>query len=262
MGTTLLLQNLFCSGTSSPYQLFYTRASQSTESQLHPWFVNGMYPCTACVLHCSANTTHNYYTTAQTVLSVLVGRFTVKQMSWGGQQPAYNPNYQAHGQRPPMQGYHPSQPPPHQMSYGAPQHGYGAPPPQYNPQQYPAATGQQPGYQQPGYQQPGMPPGADPTLWHWFQAVDADHSGSISATELRQALVNGNWSHFNEETCRLMIGMFDKDRNGTINFSEFAALWKYIQDWKSCFERSVIDFVTIEYKGRMRQLYICTYSIL
>ncbi|XP_038064277.1 sorcin-like [Patiria miniata] len=158
-------------------------------------------------------------------------------MSWGGQQPAYNPNYQAHGQRPPMQGYHPSQPPPHQMSYGAPQHGYGAPPPQYNPQQYPAATGQQPGYQQPGYQQPGMPPGADPTLWHWFQAVDADHSGSISATELRQALVNGNWSHFNEETCRLMIGMFDKDRNGTINFSEFAALWKYIQDWKSCFER-------------------------
>jgi len=37
-------------------------------------------------------------------------------------------------------------------------------------------------------------------------AVDADRSGRISALELQQALVNGNWSHFNPETCRLMIG--------------------------------------------------------
>jgi Ca2+-binding EF-hand superfamily protein len=49
-------------------------------------------------------------------------------------------------------------------------------------------------------------------LWSWFQAVDADRSGGISADELRQALVNGNWTHFNAETCRLMIGMFDKDK--------------------------------------------------
>ena len=26
-------------------------------------------------------------------------------------------------------------------------------------------------------------------------------------------------------------------RNGTIDVHEFAALWKYIQDWKSCFDR-------------------------
>ena len=26
-------------------------------------------------------------------------------------------------------------------------------------------------------------------------------------------------------------------RNGTIDAQEFAALWKYIQDWKACFER-------------------------
>ena len=44
-----------------------------------------------------------------------------------------------------------------------------------------------------------------------FQSVDADKSGQISAVELREALVNSNWSHFNEETCRLLIGMFDKD---------------------------------------------------
>lgn len=48
-----------------------------------------------------------------------------------------------------------------------------------------------------------------------LQAVDQDRSGEITATELQQALVNANWSHFNAETCRLMIGMFDKDRYGT-----------------------------------------------
>lgn len=29
--------------------------------------------------------------------------------------------------------------------------------------------------------------------------------------------------------------MFDKDHNGTINFQEFGALWKYIQDWQTTF---------------------------
>ena len=30
--------------------------------------------------------------------------------------------------------------------------------------------------------------------------------------------------------------MFDKDRNGTINFDEFGALWKYVTDWQNCFK--------------------------
>ena len=52
----------------------------------------------------------------------------------------------------------------------------------------------------------GCPPGVDPTVFSWFVAVDADHSGQITANELQQALTNGNWSHFNPEACRLMIG--------------------------------------------------------
>ena len=52
----------------------------------------------------------------------------------------------------------------------------------------------------------GCPPGVDPTVFSWFMAVDADHSGQITANELQQALTNGNWSHFNPEACRLMIG--------------------------------------------------------
>uniref|UniRef100_A0A669PJR9 Peflin n=1 Tax=Phasianus colchicus TaxID=9054 RepID=A0A669PJR9_PHACC len=39
----------------------------------------------------------------------------------------------------------------------------------------------------------------------WFQAVDADRSGYISVKELKQALLNSNWSAFNDETCLLMI---------------------------------------------------------
>jgi len=29
--------------------------------------------------------------------------------------------------------------------------------------------------------------------------------------------------------------MFDKDASGTIDFNEFALLWKYVTDWQACF---------------------------
>ena len=40
--------------------------------------------------------------------------------------------------------------------------------------------------------------------------MDLDRSGEITAAELKQALINGNWSQFNDETCRLMISKKDK----------------------------------------------------
>ncbi|XP_054762638.2 sorcin-like isoform X2 [Lytechinus pictus] len=159
--------------------------------------------------------------------------------------PAHNPAYNAPGYGPP--------PPAHAPGYGAPRaaqapQGYGAPRAAQAPQGYgaPHAAQAQPGYGAPpphqgygapGYNPGGPPPGADPTLWSWFKAVDADNSGGITADELQHALLNGNMTPFNHETCRLMIGMFDRDRNGTINFNEFSSLWKYIQDWKACFDR-------------------------
>ncbi|XP_066292715.1 programmed cell death protein 6-like [Branchiostoma lanceolatum] len=188
------------------------------------------------------------------------------QQGYGQSPGQHNPyGQQGHGAPPPQQRYGsapPPQPqgygtpPPQQQAYGAPppqQQGYRAPPPQQqgygaqSPQQgYGGAPPQQvyqQGYQAPGYGPPpgGPPPGVDPTLWGWFQTVDQDRSGSINATELRQALVNGNWSHFNPETCRLLIGMFDQNKDGTINIQEFAALWKYINDWKGCFDRFDTD---------------------
>lgn len=73
-------------------------------------------------------------------------------------------------------------------------------------------------------------------LWTIFQKVDKDRSGAITSDELQTALSNGSWTAFNPETVRLMIGMFDRDHTGTINFDEFGALWKYVQDWQTTFK--------------------------
>ncbi|KAK3610676.1 hypothetical protein CHS0354_028061 [Potamilus streckersoni] len=157
-------------------------------------------------------------------------------------------NYGGYGQNLPpggqVYGQHPSSSYGHQgpamgQQYGQSQQQYGG----Y--QQPPPYTGSHSGYGQPGgyggFGGPSPPPGVSTELWQWFQSVDQDRSGKITAEELQQALMNGNWSPFNPETCRLMIGMFDRDRSGTIDVIEFAALWKYIQDWKACFDRFDTD---------------------
>jgi len=97
-----------------------------------------------------------------------------------------------------------------------------------------------------GYRGPGgftphhqgqlAPPGADPQLWSWFSAVDADRSGQISAHELQRALINGDWSTFDLDTVKLLMNIFDTDRSGQIGFTEFAGLWKYIKDWQGVFQ--------------------------
>ena len=49
------------------------------------------------------------------------------------------------------------------------------------------------------------PPPVNPEIYNWFRAIDKDNSGHLNAVELQQALTNANWSHFNAETCRLMV---------------------------------------------------------
>jgi len=113
------------------------------------------------------------------------------------------------------------------------------------------AAGGYPGGGPAGYQQPGAPPPAggpagyggyapqppmDPNIASWFRAVDTDNSGQINADELSKALVNGNWSHFSEEACRMMIDLYDADKTGTINVNEFDQLFQCINKWKGVFE--------------------------
>jgi len=149
----------------------------------------------------------------------------------GGQYPGAQP--QQYAGAPPQQsgGYRP----PAQGGYqGGPQ-----------PGGYPGGGAQSQGYRPAapgGYQ--GAPPGGsypggqqvDPQIAQWFSAVDQDRSGQIEAKELQRALVNGNWSHFSEEACRMMIDMFDRDKSGHINVHEFSSLFAYINQWKGLFE--------------------------
>jgi len=142
-----------------------------------------------------------------------------------GGYPGAPPQQGGYAGAPPGQGY-PGAPP-------QPQGGYpGAP-----PQQQGGYPGARPAYQPGGGYQQGPPQGqVDPQVAQWFNAVDTDRSGKITATELQQALVNGNWSKFSEEACRMMIDMFDTTKTGEININDFGALFNYINQWKAMFE--------------------------
>ncbi|KAK5134374.1 hypothetical protein LTR08_006554 [Meristemomyces frigidus] len=78
-------------------------------------------------------------------------------------------------------------------------------------------------------------------LWPLFLQVDKDHSGQLSEEELRRALVNGDYTAFDEHTVKMMIRMFDTDRSGTINFDEFCGLWGFLAAWRALFDRFDID---------------------
>ena len=124
---------------------------------------------------------------------------------------------------------------------------------------YPGAQGGYPGGQGGGYPaggpRPGGPPSGqmggypagqggyakpqvqvDPSVQQWFSAVDSDRSGHINAQELQRALVNGNWSNFSEEACRMMIEMYDRDGSGTIDVNEFQQLFSSINQWRGTFQ--------------------------
>lgn len=71
--------------------------------------------------------------------------------------------------------------------------------------------------------------------------VDKDRSGQLSESELRRALVNGDYTAFDEHTVKMMIRMFDTDRSGTINFDEFCGLWGFLAAWRGLFDRFDTD---------------------
>ncbi|KAK3513160.1 hypothetical protein QTP70_008540 [Hemibagrus guttatus] len=84
----------------------------------------------------------------------------------------------------------------------------------------------------------GFPGQQQDPLFGYFTAI-AGQDGHISAEELQTCLTQANFSGgykpFNLETCRLMIGMLDRDMSGTMGFPEFKELWAVINGWKQHF---------------------------
>ncbi|GCC24865.1 programmed cell death protein 6 [Chiloscyllium punctatum] len=90
-------------------------------------------------------------------------------------------------------------------------------------------------------------------LWNVFQRVDRDRSGVISESELQQALSNGTWTPFNPKTVRSIIGMFDRNNRGGVDFNEFMGLWKYIIDWQNIFRTYDRDNSNFIDKNELKQ---------
>nr|AAW27688.1 SJCHGC06659 protein [Schistosoma japonicum] len=78
-------------------------------------------------------------------------------------------------------------------------------------------------------------PNINPQIVNVFRQVDQNNNGSISPKELQQALHNGLGKEFNMKTVEIMMCMFDKDMNGTMDVLEFSRLFLYVQQWQSCF---------------------------
>ncbi|XVF86315.1 hypothetical protein PTKIN_Ptkin18bG0029700 [Pterospermum kingtungense] len=64
-------------------------------------------------------------------------------------------------------------------------------------------------------------------LREWFERVDSEKTGSITATQLKSAFAIGNLE-FPISVVQQMIRMYDFDRNGSMSFDEFLALNKFL----------------------------------
>ncbi|KAJ6897281.1 sorcin-like [Populus alba x Populus x berolinensis] len=64
-------------------------------------------------------------------------------------------------------------------------------------------------------------------LREWFERVDSEKTGNITATQLKSALAVGNLE-FPLSVVQQMIRMYDFDRNGTMSFDEFVGLNKFL----------------------------------
>jgi len=137
------------------------------------------------------------------------------------------------------QGYPPAQslqgsygPPPQQ--YG--QQPYGQPPQQYG-QQPPQQYGQQRGWASQYYgniQSPEML-----QLQTWFQSVDVDRSGTITAVELARLQIGGRL--IGMDAAKKLVKVFDKNYSGGIDFQEFASLHQFIMQMQNAFYTSDTD---------------------
>lgn len=74
-----------------------------------------------------------------------------------------------------------------------------------------------------------------PEIKEWFECVDKDGSGRITSEELQAALVNAQRNCFSTKACQLMIKLFDRNKQGSIDIYEFQYLYTFINQWVNLF---------------------------
>ncbi|EPE06308.1 calcium-binding modulator protein [Ophiostoma piceae UAMH 11346] len=74
-----------------------------------------------------------------------------------------------------------------------------------------------------------------------FNGLDTSRLGVITEKQLAQNLVNSDRTKFDAYTVNMMVRMFDSDRSGDLNFSEFVGLWQFLDRWRTIFNRFDTD---------------------
>lgn len=70
-------------------------------------------------------------------------------------------------------------------------------------------------------------------LQQWFMTVDKDRSGTIDANELQMITFDGQPIGLTVAT--KLVQVFDEDRNGSLDFSEYVALHKFVGHMRQAF---------------------------
>lgn len=69
----------------------------------------------------------------------------------------------------------------------------------------------------------------------------ATAKGYVTEVQLAETLVNGDATKFDPVTVNMMVRMFDSNRNGELEFDEFAGLWRFLEKWCDIFNKFDAD---------------------
>ncbi|KAK8779636.1 hypothetical protein V5799_019023 [Amblyomma americanum] len=95
-----------------------------------------------------------------------------------------------------------------------------------------------------------------------FLAADQGHNGAIDYRELQMALSAGTWRPFNMETAKMLVSLFDRNHDGTINFDEFSELYRYVTEWSNAFRHyDPTNIGNIDQNNMKTALKECNYTL-
>jgi len=117
---------------------------------------------------------------------------------------------------------------------------------------------QQGGYANYGQRYGQAPPtNVAPNIASWFQSVDTDRSGMISAPELVNALAHGGFTGLTVDAASSMIKMFNSSGTGQLNLMEFQHLATFLNIQRNSFQQMDLNHSgSLDYNEVQRALQV------